>query len=256
MRRIVALISPCSCCEVDALEHERAQRQHRARRSRRSARCRLRAPTSRRGRARACRCAASPFRRARRSRRCGSSSAESIPARIASSMSWLMYATRSTMRTIFPSSVSGSSGPVCLRIPSRTSRGEVEPAAVALERLDDAQRVLVVTEAVGATLAQQLVERLLARVAEGRVAEIVAEPDRLDEILVQPERPADAACDAGRLERVREPCTEMVALRDRRRPASCAGAAERLRVHDPVAVALERRAQAALLLGRARPRLS
>ena len=36
-------------------------------------------------------------------------------------MSWLMYATRSTSRTMRPSSVSGSTGPVCVRIPSQTS---------------------------------------------------------------------------------------------------------------------------------------
>ena len=63
--------------------------------------------------------------------------------------------------------------------------GEVEPAPVALELLDDAQRVLVVAEAAPTARAQQLVERVLARVPERRVADVVAEPDRLDEILVQ-----------------------------------------------------------------------
>ena len=43
-------------------------------------------------------------------------------------MSWLMYATRSTMRTIFASSVSGSTGPVCVRMPSQTSCGQVQVA--------------------------------------------------------------------------------------------------------------------------------
>ena len=38
---------------------------------------------------------------------------------------------------------------------------QVEAAAVALEPLDDAQRVLVVAEAAETALAQQLVERLL-----------------------------------------------------------------------------------------------
>ena len=49
------------------------------------------------------------------------------PARIASSMSWLMYATRSTIRTILPSSVSGESGPVWWRIPSLTSSVRFRP---------------------------------------------------------------------------------------------------------------------------------
>src|SRR3954454_18083021 len=57
----------------------------------------------------------------------GRSSADRIPARSASSMSWLMYATRSTMRTIFPSSLSGSTVPVCLRMPSRTSHVRLRP---------------------------------------------------------------------------------------------------------------------------------
>ena len=63
--------------------------------------------------------------------------------------------------------------------------GQVEPAAVALEDVDHPQRVLVVPEAPVEALLQHLVERLLACVPERRVAEIVAEPDCLDEILVQ-----------------------------------------------------------------------
>ena len=130
---------------------------------------------------------------------------------------------------------------------------QVEPAPVALEALDDAQRVLVVPEAGAATLTDDLVERLFARVAERRVPEIVAEPDRLDEILVQAQRPRDAARDPGRLERVREPRAEVVALRVDEDLRLVAKPAERLRVHDAVAVALERRPQPALLLGQVAP---
>ena len=142
-----------------------------------------------------------------------------------------------------PSSVSGSFGPVWLRIPSRTSCGQIEAAAVALEHVDDPERVLVVAEAPVEPLAQRLVERLFARVAERRVPEVVAEPDRLDEVLVQPQRPRDAARDPGGLERVGQPRAVVVAggvdedLRLVHQPP------ERLRVHDPVAIALERRAQ-------------
>ena len=42
----------------------------------------------------------------------GRSPSDRIPALTASSMSWLMYATRSTIRTTRPSSVSGFPGPV------------------------------------------------------------------------------------------------------------------------------------------------
>ena len=130
---------------------------------------------------------------------------------------------------------------------------EVEAAAVALEPLDDAQRVLVVAEAAEAALAQQLVERLLAGVAERRVADVVPDRDRLGEVLVQAQRPRDPARDPGRLERVREPGAEVVALGIDEDLRLVAQAAERLRVDDAVAVALERRPQAAFLLGSLAP---
>ena len=57
--------------------------------------------------------------------------------------------------------------------------GQVEPAAVALQRVDDAQRVLVVAKAGAEALAQAVVQRVLADVAERRVAEVVTEADRL-----------------------------------------------------------------------------
>src|SRR5215203_5844408 len=108
--------------------------------------------------------------------------------------------------------------------------------------------MLVVAETAPPALAQARVEDLLARVTEGRVAEVVPQPDRLGQVLVEPQRPRHSARDPARLERVREPRAVVVALRrdeDLRlvlQPPEC------LRVHDPVAVALERRAQAAVLL--------
>ncbi len=130
---------------------------------------------------------------------------------------------------------------------------EVEAPPLPLEPLDDAQRVLVVAEAAAAALAQELVERLLPGVPERRMAEVVAEADRLDEILVQPQRPRDGARDAGRLERVREARAEVVALGVDEYLRLQPQPAERLRVDDAVAVALERRPQAALLLGQIAP---
>src|SRR4051794_19647446 len=108
--------------------------------------------------------------------------------------------------------------------------------------------MLVVTEAAEAALAEQLVERLLAGVAERRGADIVANRDRLGQILVQAQRPRDAARDPGRLERVREPGAEVVALRVDEDLRLVAQPPERLRVDDPVAVALERSPQAAFVL--------
>jgi hypothetical protein len=126
--------------------------------------------------------------------------------------------------------------------------GQVEPAAAPLEHLDDAERLLVVPEAPLEPFGEHLVERLLARVAERRVAEVVTERDRLGQVLVQLQGARDRSGDPGRLERVREPCPVMVALRIDEDLGLVLEAPERLRVHDAVAVALERRPQAALLL--------
>ena len=158
-------------------------------------------------------------------------------------MSWLMYATRSTSRTIFPSSVSGSRSPVCVRIPSHTSCVRLSERAIrsdcSLWRKRRPKRSWT-----------RRVERVLAGVPERRVAHVVPEPDRLGQVLVQPQRPRDDARDRRRLERVGHARAVVVALRvdeDLRLPLQ---PPERLRVDDAVAVALERRAHAALLLGK------
>src|SRR5215213_2965628 len=109
--------------------------------------------------------------------------------------------------------------------------------------------MLVVAETAPPALAQTRVEHLLARVAEGRMAEIVAERDRLGEVLVQPERASDAARDPARLQRVREPGAVVVALRRDEDLRLVLEAPEWLRVHDPVAIALERRAMVGVRLG-------
>src|SRR6476660_6763109 len=84
------------------------------------------------------------------------------------------------------------------------------------------------------------------------MAEVVAEPDRLDEVLVEAQRTGDGARDLGDLERVRQPGSVVVALGRHEHLRLVLEAAERLGVDDPVAVALEGRAQRAVLLD-ARP---
>ena len=113
--------------------------------------------------------------------------------------------------------------------------------------VDDPQRVLVVPEAEAEARAQGAVERRLARVPEGRVTEVVAESDRLGQVLVQTQRARDRARDAGRLDRVRQPRAVVVALGRDEDLGLVLEPPERLAVHDAVAVALERRAQRALL---------
>ena len=101
------------------------------------------------------------------------------------------------------------------------------------------------------------VERLLAGVPERRVPRVVAEPDRLDEILVQPQRARDDPRDPGRLERVGHPRAVVVAGGVDEDLRLALQAPERLRMHDPVAVALERRAHVGIRLSaRSRPRVS
>ena len=115
-------------------------------------------------------------------------------------------------------------------------RREVE----VLEHVDHAQRVLVVAEAAAEALAARTVEDVLADVPERRVAEVVAEPDRLGEVLVEPQRPGHRARDLRRLERVGEPRPVVVALRRHEDLRLVLEPPERLAVDDPVAVALER----------------
>jgi hypothetical protein len=118
-----------------------------------------------------------------------------------------------------------------------------------VERLGDAQRLLVVAKAPAEPLSERVVERFFARMAERRVARVVPEPDRLDEVLVQAQRPRDAARDPRRLERVGHARAVVVARRVDEDLRLALQAAKRLRVQDAVAVALKRRAQSALLLG-------
>jgi len=89
---------------------------------------------------------------------------------------------------------------------------QVEPGAVALEHVDDAQRLLPVMEVAVEALAQAAIEHVLADVPERRVAEVVPEPDRLDQVLVEAQRARNGARDPGHLERVREAGAVVVAL--------------------------------------------
>ena len=76
----------------------------------------------------------------------------------------------------------------------------------------------------------------------------MAEPDRLGQVLVQPERARDDTGDPRRLERVGHARAVVVAGRVDEDLRLALQAPERLRVEDAIAVALERRADAALLL--------
>ena len=90
---------------------------------------------------------------------------------------------------------------------SRVSSGA--PLTVPLEHVDDAQALLVMLESAGV----DQVQRPLAGVAEGRVAQIVAQTDRLAEVLVQAQRPRDRAREPRDLQRMGQAGAVVVALR-------------------------------------------
>src|SRR2546423_1216554 len=75
--------------------------------------------------------------------------------------------------------------------------------------------------------------------AEGRVAEIVRERNRLREVLVQPQRARDRPGDLGDFEGVREASAEVVFLGIDEDLRLVLEAAKRLGVEDTVAIALE-----------------
>ena len=125
--------------------------------------------------------------------------------------------------------------------------GEVQPVELGITALqpgDDAQRLGVVVEA--APLRHLLVQRVLAGVAERRVAEIVDQRHGLGEVLVAAQRAGQRAGDLRDLDRVGEPGAVVVALMRDEDLRLVLQAAEGGGVDDAVAVALERRAGRAL----------
>ena len=108
-----------------------------------------------------------------------------------------------------------------------------------LEPVHDAHGLEVVLEAarLGMALAQQPVQHVLAGVAERRMSEVVAERDRLGQILVQAQRARDAARDLRDLDRVGQTRSEVVALVGDEDLRLVLEPAERARVDDAVAVA-------------------
>ena len=77
--------------------------------------------------------------------------------------------------------------------------------------------------------------------AEGRVAQVVGQGNRLGQVLVEPQRPGDGAADGGHFNRVGQPGTEVVARAVEEHLRLVFQAAEGARVDDPRAVALETR---------------
>src|SRR5690606_8911062 len=107
--------------------------------------------------------------------------------------------------------------------------------AAVLDHVDDAQALLVVAEAARG----QAIEHALTGVAEWRMAQVMAEGDRLGQFLVQSQHLGDAARNLRHLERVRQSRAVVVAGGREKDLRLVLEASKRLRMNDPVAVALE-----------------
>ncbi len=114
-----------------------------------------------------------------------------------------------------------------------------------LEMLDDAQRLPVVVEA--AVVDHQAVEDLFTEVPERRVPQVVGQRQRLDQVLVEAQRPRDRAADLADLDGVGQPRAVVVALVVDEDLGLVLEPAEGAAVDDPVAVALEGGAVVVLL---------
>jgi hypothetical protein len=129
---------------------------------------------------------------------------------------------------------------VMLGEPLQRLPAEIEAGVERIGRLQPRQqpkRVGVVIEAAGAR--HRLLERVLAGMAEGRMADIVGEAERFGEVLVEAEGAGERSADLGDLEAVGEAHPEMVAVGRDEHLSLVTEAAEGHRMDDPVAIALE-----------------
>jgi len=113
-----------------------------------------------------------------------------------------------------------------------------------LQQIHYAQALLVVLEA--AVVCHQLIQHALAGVAEGRVSQVVRQRHRLSQVFVQAQGAGNGAGDLRRLHGVRQPCPVVVALVIDEHLRLVLEPAERGRVDDAVAIALERQPESVL----------
>ncbi len=86
----------------------------------------------------------------------------------------------------------------------------VEGGITLFELGDDAQRLGIMIEA--AVRQHQRVEHVFAGMAEGRVAEVMRERQRLGEVVIEAERPGDGAGDLANFDRMGQTGAIMIAL--------------------------------------------
>ena len=132
--------------------------------------------------------------------------------------------------------------------------GEIEAIEARIflfERGDDAKRLGIVIEAAGTF--HRGVERALAGMAEGRMAEIVGKRERLGEILIDAQRAGERAGDLRHFEAVGQARAVVIAFVIDEDLGLVVEPPERRRMQDAVAVAGVRRARGARRLGQKPP---
>ena len=131
-------------------------------------------------------------------------------------------------------------GAVVLRKTFERFPGQVDPVEQRIGRFEPregAQRMTVMIEA--AMFEHRRLQRILARMAEGRVADVVREAQRLGQIFIEAQRAGDAAPDLRDLDAVRQADAIMIAVGGDEHLRLVAQTAEGDRVDDTVAVALK-----------------
>ena len=132
--------------------------------------------------------------------------------------------------------------------------GEVQPVVIGvalLEAGDDAQGLGVVVEApIGL---HDLLQGILARMAEGRVSQVVGEGQRLRQILVEAQRAGDGAGDLAHLDRMGQAGAVVVALVGHEDLGLVGQSPEGGGMDDAVAIALVFRARGRRRLGKQPP---
>ena len=113
--------------------------------------------------------------------------------------------------------------------------GEVQPPAVVLEHVDDAEALLVMVESGW----HQLIYHALAGVAERRMSEIVAQRNRFGELFVQTQDFRNRSRDLRDLERVRQARSIVIACRREEHLRLVLEPTERFAVDDAVAIPLK-----------------
>ena len=116
--------------------------------------------------------------------------------------------------------------------------GEVKAASPVFQHLHHAPALFPVLKAA----LDDFVKRVLARVAKGRMPQVVAHGNGLGEVLVQPQRPRQRARHLRNLQCMCQARAVMIALRRKKHLRLALQAPEGLAVQNPVPVALELRA--------------